>query len=112
IVSREQAPQLHGTIERLCAMADMPMPRVAIVDSPMPNAFATGRSPENAVVAVTTGIMNRLSQGELEGVLAHELTHIRNRDVLVITIASFFATVAQLLLRVFAFGGGRRRDGG
>ncbi len=112
IVSPDEAPGLHGMIDRLVQMADMPKPRVAIVNSPMPNAFATGRSPSNAVVAVTTGIMDKLSREELEGVLAHELTHVRNRDVLVITLASFFATVAQLLLRVFAFGGGRRRDGG
>lgn len=109
-VDPEQAPELHATVERLCAMADLPKPRVAIVDTTVPNAFATGRNPNAAVVAVTTGLLNRLEQPELEAVLAHELSHVRNRDVAVITLASFFATLAQLLLRSFMWGGMYYRD--
>ncbi len=114
VIQREDAPQLFDTIERLAAMAEIPMPRVAIVDTDVPNAFATGRNPKHAVVAVTTGIMRRLDQQEIEGVLAHELTHIKNRDVRTMTFASFFAMVAALITR-FAFygslfGGGRDRD--
>jgi heat shock protein HtpX len=114
IVSPEEAPQLHAMVERLAAMAELQKPRVAIVDTPMPNAFATGRNQKRAVVAVTTGLWDRLDEREIEGVLAHELTHIANRDVLVMTIASFFATLAALLTRwgLYAgmfggFGGGR-----
>jgi len=115
IVSPEQAPELHSMVERLAAMADLPKPQVAIMDTPMPNAFATGRSPSHSVVAVTTGLLNRLDANEIESVLAHELTHIKNRDVMVITIASFFSTVAFLVMRMFMFSGmgygyGRRRD--
>jgi heat shock protein HtpX len=99
IVSPEEAPQLHAMVERLAAMAELQKPRVAIVDTPMPNAFATGRNQKHAVVAVTTGLWDRLDEREVEGVLAHELTHIANRDVLVMTIASFFATLAALLTR-------------
>ena len=99
IVSPEEAPQLHAMVERLAAMAELQKPRVAIVDTPMPNAFATGRNQKHAVVAVTTGLWDRLDEHEVEGVLAHELTHIANRDVLVMTIASFFATLAALLTR-------------
>src|SRR6476661_4473283 len=110
IVSREEAPELHDMIERLCAMADLPKPKVAIMDTPVPNAFATGRSPKHAAVCVTTGLWNRLEPKEIEGVLAHELSHIANRDVLVMTVASFFATLAALLTRfgLYAgmFGGG------
>lgn len=113
-VAPEQAPELHATVERLCAMADLPKPRVAIVDTTVPNAFATGRNPNAAVVAVTTGLLNRLEQPEIEAVLAHELSHVRNRDVAVMTLASFFATLAQLLMRSFMWGGfahgGRRQD--
>ncbi len=114
VIQREDAPQLFDTIERLAAMAEIPMPRVALVDTDVPNAFATGRNPKHAVVAVTTGIMRRLDQQEIEGVLAHELTHIKNRDVRTMTFASFFAMVAALITR-FAFygslfGGGRDRD--
>jgi heat shock protein HtpX len=114
VVERNQAPELYDTIERLAAMGEIPMPRVAIVDTDVPNAFATGRSPKHAVVAVTTGLMRRLDQPEIEGVLAHELTHIKNRDVRTMTLASFFAMVAALVTR-FAFygslfGGGRDRD--
>jgi heat shock protein HtpX len=111
-VTPEQAPQLHATIDRLCALADMPKPRVAISQTDMPNAFATGRSPKNAVVCVTTGLTRRLDQQELEGVLAHELSHVAHRDVMVITIASFLGILAGLITRVaFWFGiGGRERD--
>jgi heat shock protein HtpX len=114
VIERDQAPQLFDTVERLAAMAELPMPRVAIVDTDVPNAFATGRSPKHAVVAVTTGLMRRLDQPELEAVLAHELTHVKNRDVRTMTLASFFATLAALITR-FAFygslfGGGRDRD--
>ena len=97
IVSREEAPELHDMIERLCAMADLPKPKVAIMDTPVPNAFATGRSPKHAAVCVTTGLWNRLEPKEIEGVLAHELSHIANRDVLIMTVASFFAMLAALL---------------
>jgi heat shock protein HtpX len=114
VVQREDAPELFATVERLCAMADLPMPKVAIVDTEVPNAFATGRSPKHAAVAVTTGLMRRLDQREIEGVLAHELTHIKNRDVRTMTLASFFAMLAATISR-FAlygglFGGGRDRD--
>jgi len=108
-VSPEQAPELHGMIERLCAMADMPKPRVAIADIDVPNAFATGRSPNHSVVCVTTGIMHRLDRDELEGVLSHELSHVAHRDVLVMTIAGFLGVAAGLVMRWgFFFGGGRR----
>ncbi len=114
VVSREEAPQLHDMVERLCAMADLPKPKVAIMDTPVPNAFATGRSPKHAAVCVTTGLWERLEPKEVEGVLAHELSHIANRDVLVMTVASFFAMLAALLTRfgLYAgmFGGGDRRD--
>ena len=116
IVTREEAPALHDMVERLCAMADLPKPQVAIIDTPVPNAFATGRSPKHAAVAVTTGLWNRLEPAEIEGVLAHELSHIANRDVLIMTVASFFAMVAAMLTRfgMYAgmFGGGRRNDNG
>jgi heat shock protein HtpX len=100
IVERDQAPELHAVVERLCGMANLPKPRVAIVDTDVPNAFATGRNPKHAVVAVTTGLWRRLDEKEIEGVLAHELTHIANRDVLVMTVASFFAMLAGLLTRI------------
>ena len=110
VVSREEAPQLHDMIERLCAMADLPKPKVAIMDTPVPNAFATGRSPKHAAVCVTTGLWDRLEPKEIEGVLAHELSHVANRDVLIMTVASFFAMLAALLTRfgLYAgmFGGG------
>ncbi|HUK95726.1 MAG TPA: zinc metalloprotease HtpX [Gaiellaceae bacterium] len=105
IVSEEEAPQLHAMIERLCGMADLKKPRVAIVDTPMPNAFATGRNQKRAVVAVTTGLWDRLDEKEIEGVLAHELTHIANRDVLVMTLASFFAMLAGLMTRIGLYSG-------
>ncbi|MBI4493518.1 MAG: zinc metalloprotease HtpX [Chloroflexi bacterium] len=113
VVSPQEAPELHALVERLAAMADMPKPQVALVPHAMPNAFATGRGPGSSVVAVTTGLLDRLDPPELEAVLAHELSHVRNRDVLVMTLASFFAMVAQLLLRSMwwgGMGGGRRRD--
>ncbi|MFI5697200.1 zinc metalloprotease HtpX [Kribbella sp. NPDC051586] len=111
IVTPEQAPELHGAIDRLCALADMPKPRVAIADVDLPNAFATGRNPKNAVVCVTTGIMRRLDQDELEGVLSHELSHVAHRDVAVMTIASFLGVLAGLITRFGLYGGlGRNRD--
>jgi len=115
IVSESEEPELHQMISRLCAIADLPKPRVAVVDSPMPNAFATGRDPNNAVVAVTTGIRRQLNRSELEAVLAHELSHVKNRDVMVMTIASFLSKVAFIFVRyAFIFGGGGsgRREGG
>ena len=114
VVERDQAPELHDMVERLCAMADLPKPRVAVIESDVPNAFATGRNAKHAAVAVTTGLWNRLEPQEVEGVLGHELSHIVNRDVLVMTVASFFAMLAGLLTRfglysgMFGgFGGGR-----
>jgi heat shock protein HtpX len=119
MVDEQQAPELHDMIGRLAAQANLPKPQIAIVDTSIPNAFATGRDENHAVVAVTTGILNQLPPQELEAVLAHELTHIINRDMLVMTIATFFSMVAALLMRSFlwgamfgGFGGGygRRRD--
>jgi heat shock protein HtpX len=111
VVTPEQAPQLHAMVDRLCAMADMPKPRIAIADTDIPNAFATGRTPSRAVVCVTTGILRRLDQEELEGVLSHELSHVAHRDVTVMTVASFAGVVAGLLARSWAFSGmGRSRD--
>jgi heat shock protein HtpX len=104
-VERDEAPELHDLVERLCAMADLPKPRVAIVDTDVPNAFATGRSPKHAAVAVTTGLMRRLDTEEIESVLAHELSHVANRDVLVMTVASFFAMLAALLTRFGLYAG-------
>ncbi|MGH2921010.1 MAG: zinc metalloprotease HtpX [Gaiellaceae bacterium] len=116
VVERDQAPELHDMVERLAAMADLPKPRVAVIPTEVPNAFATGRSPKKSVVAVTQGLWNRLEPQEVEGVLAHELTHIANRDVAVMTIASFFAMVAAMLARFGLyggmFGGGDRDRGG
>ncbi len=115
IVERDEAPELHDMVERLCAMADLPKPRIAVVPTDVPNAFATGRNPKNSVVAVTEGLWYRLSKPEVEGVLAHELSHIGNRDVAIMTVSSFFAMVAALLMRVGLFGGmfggGRDRGG-
>src|SRR5829696_6233203 len=109
-VSPQEAPELHAMIERLCVQADLPKPGIAVAETPMPNAFAIGRSPKNATVAVTTGIMQLLSPAELEGVLAHELTHVANRDVLVMTIASFFATIAAYIVQFGFFFGGTGDD--
>jgi heat shock protein HtpX len=106
-VTPQQAPELHAMIERLCIQADLPKPKVAVADTRMPNAFALGRSPKNATVCATTGIMELLSPAELEGVMAHELTHVANRDVLVMTLAGFFATIAAYIVQFgFLFGGG------
>ncbi|HEU5244085.1 MAG TPA: zinc metalloprotease HtpX [Gaiellaceae bacterium] len=117
IVTAEEAPELHAIVERLCAMANLPKPRIAVVDTDVPNAFATGRNPKHAAVAVTTGLWRRLDPQEIEAVLAHELSHIANRDVLVMTVASFFAMLAALLTRfgLYAgmfggFGGGGRSN--
>ena len=96
-VTSEEEPKLHAMVDRLVAQAEMPKPQVAVAYTDVPNAFATGRNPKNAVVCVTQGIVRRLNDKELEGVLAHELTHIKNRDVQVITMASFFATLASML---------------
>ncbi len=103
-VTPEQAPELHGMIDRLCAMADMPKPRVAIADTPLPNAFATGRSPSHSAVCVTTGILHTLTAEELEGVLAHELSHVAHRDVLVMTLAASAGIVAGMVTRGAQFG--------
>lgn len=115
VVTPEEAPELHAMVERLCAMANLPKPRVAVVDTDVPNAFATGRNPKHAAVAVTKGLWQRLEPQEVESVLAHELSHVANRDVLVMTVASFFAMLAAMLTRfgLYAgmfggFGGGNR----
>ena len=118
IVTPEQAPELHAMVERLCAMASLPKPRVAVVDTDVPNAFATGRNPKHAVIAVTQGLWRRLEPQELEGVLAHELSHVANRDVLIMTVASFFAMLAAIITRFGlyfgmwggGFGGGNRSN--
>ena len=111
VVTPEQAPQLHAIVDRLCALADMPKPTVAIADTDMPNAFATGRSEKRAVVCVTTGLLRRLDAEELEGVLSHELAHVAHKDVLVMTVASFVGVLAGLLTRSWMWGGlVRRRD--
>jgi heat shock protein HtpX len=121
IVTAEEEPDLHAMVERLCALANLPKPRIAIVDSNVPNAFATGRNPKHAAVAVTSGLWQRLDEQEVEAVLGHELSHIANRDVLVMTVASFFAMLAALLTRFglyagmfggFGGGGGNRSSGG
>src|SRR5436305_3643337 len=110
-VSPQQAPELHGLIERLCIQANLPKPRVAIAQTAMPNAFAVGRSPRTATVCATTGLLELLSPSELEGVMGHELTHVANRDVMVITIASFFASIASFIVQMgFWFGGGLGGD--
>jgi heat shock protein HtpX len=110
VVERDQAPELHDMIERLCAMADLPKPKVAVIDTDIPNAFATGRNPKNSAVAVTRGLWERLDRHEVEGVVAHELSHIANRDVLIMTLASFFAMLAGMLTRYAIFFGGGDRD--
>jgi heat shock protein HtpX len=104
-VTREQAPELHGIIDRLVALADMPKPLVAIAQSDMPNAFATGRDRKHAVVCVTTGLLRRLDGPEIEAVLAHELSHVAHRDVAVMTIASFLGLLAGMLTRLFYWSG-------
>jgi heat shock protein HtpX len=106
-VSPQEAPQLHALIERLCVQADLPKPRIYVMNTSMPNAFAMGRSQKNAAVCATTGILELLSPSELEGVMAHELTHIANRDVMVMTLAGFFASLASMIVQFgFFFGGG------
>jgi heat shock protein HtpX len=105
-VTPAQQPRLHSIIDRLCVQANLPKPRVAVAETPMPNAFAVGRSPKSATVCATTGILELLNDSELEGVLGHELTHVQNRDVMVMTIASFFASVASFITQMgFWFGG-------
>jgi heat shock protein HtpX len=116
VVSREQAPELHDMVERLCAMSDLPKPKVAVIPTDVPNAFATGRSPKRSAVAVTRGLWERLEPREIEGVLAHELSHISNRDVAIMTIAGFFSMVASYMTHMAMwggmFGGDRNREGG
>ncbi len=117
VVSREQAPELHEMVERLCAMADLPKPKVAVIPTDVPNAFATGRSPKHSAVAVTRGLWERLEPREIEGVLAHELSHVGNRDVAIMTVASFFSMIASYITQMAMwggmFGGGdRNREGG
>ncbi|MGH2919360.1 MAG: zinc metalloprotease HtpX [Solirubrobacteraceae bacterium] len=110
-VSPAEAPELHAMIERLCIQADLPKPRVAVAQTDMPNAFALGRSQKTATVCATTGIMNTLTPSELEGVMAHELAHVKNRDVMIMTIASFFASIAAMVVQFgFFFGGGMGDD--
>jgi heat shock protein HtpX len=120
IVTPEEAPELHGIVDRLCALADMPKPKVAIANTDIPNAFATGRSPNRAVVCATSGILRRLDNDELEGVLSHELSHVAHRDVAVMTVASFLGVAAGLITRMVfysemfgmggGFGGGRNNN--
>ncbi|MFJ4808181.1 zinc metalloprotease HtpX [Streptomyces longwoodensis] len=112
VVEREEYPELHAVVDRLCALADMPKPVVAVSVMEMPNAFATGRNPDNAVVCVTTGLLRRLEPAELEGVLAHELSHVAHKDVAVITVASFLGVIAGLIVRFALYSGlfGGRRD--
>ena len=111
-VSPAEAPRLHAIVDRLCAQADMAKPRVAVADTALPNAFATGRSPDRAVLCATTGLMNRLDERELEAVMSHELSHVAHRDVTVMTIASVVGVLAGFMTRAMVFGGmGRNRDG-
>jgi len=112
-VSEQEYPELHRTIERLCQQADLPKPTVAVADTRIPNAFAAGRSKKSSTVCVTRGLLQTLDSAEMEGVLAHELAHVKNRDVMVMTIASFLSTLAFMVVRFgFLFGGGRNRQGG
>ncbi|MDQ6778285.1 MAG: zinc metalloprotease HtpX [Actinomycetota bacterium] len=110
-VAPAQAPELHAIIDRLCVAANLPKPRVAIADTPMPNAFAVGRSPKSSTVCVTTGLLQTLDPAELEAVLGHELTHIQNRDVMVMTLASFFASIASFIVQIGFWFGGAFDDG-
>ena len=115
IISDDEYPDLHQMIAKLCKEADLPMPKIAIMQSPVPNAFATGRSPKHAVVCCTDSIMRLLSKDELEAVLGHELSHVKNRDILTMTVASFVAMIASMIMQSFFFSallGGRNRDGG
>ena len=115
LVTPQQAPELHGIVDRICALADMPKPRIAISPTDLPNAFATGRNSEHAVLCVTQGLMRRLTPEELEGVISHEMSHVAHKDVMVMTVASFLAIIAGLLIRFSfygeLFGGGGRRGG-
>jgi heat shock protein HtpX len=112
-VTPEQAPELHGVVDRICALADLPKPKVAISDSDVPNAFATGRNQHNTMVCATTGLLRRLEPDELEGVIAHELSHVAHKDVAVMTIASFLGVLAGVITRIGLWGGFRRsRDPG
>jgi len=110
LVSESEEPRLHDMVRRLCQNADLPMPKIAVVKTSMPNAFATGRNQKNAVVAVTTGLVSRLNESEVEAVLAHELTHVKNRDMMVMTIATFLSSLAQLMVQWLPFMGGGDRD--
>lgn len=115
VIEADEYPELHRTVERLCQEAELPMPRIAIMQSPVPNAFATGRSPKHAVVACTDSIMRILNRDELEAVLAHELSHVKNRDILTMTLASFIAMIASMIMQSFFFSalfGGNNREGG
>ena len=115
ILEKDEYPELHQTVEKLCKEADLPLPKIAIMQSPVPNAFATGRSPKHAVVACTDSIMRLLNKDELEAVLAHELAHVKNRDILTMTVASFIAMIASIIMQSFFFSavlGGRNREGG
>ena len=109
-VSESEEPRIHDMVRRLCQNADLPMPKIAVVKTAMPNAFATGRNQKHAVVAVTTGLLSRLNESEVEAVLAHELTHIKNRDMMVMTIATFLSSLAQMLVQWLPFMGGGDRD--
>jgi heat shock protein HtpX len=110
LVSESEEPRIHDMVRRLCQNADLPMPKIAVVRTSMPNAFATGRNQKNAVVAVTTGLLSRLNESEVEAVLAHELTHVKNRDMMVMTIATFLSSLAQLMVQWLPFVGGGDRD--
>ncbi|TGC09162.1 zinc metalloprotease HtpX [Methanolobus halotolerans] len=116
VISETEAPGLHETITRLCIISDLPKPTIAIVDTSMPNAFATGRGYKSAVIAVTTGLLDMLDQGELEAVLAHELSHVKNRDMAILTISSFISTLALYVVRysfyIGSFGSNRRNSNG
>ncbi len=116
LIEKDEYPELHQTVEKLCREANLPLPKIAIMQSPVPNAFATGRSPRHAVVACTDSIMRLLSHDELEAVLAHELSHVKNRDILTMTMASFVAMIASMIMQSFFFsamlGGRNNREGG
>jgi heat shock protein HtpX len=115
VIEKDEYPELHLMVEKLCKEADLPLPKIAIMQSPVPNAFATGRSPTHAVVACTDSIMRLLTRDELEAVLAHELSHVKNRDILTMTMASFIAMIASMIMQSFFFSalfGGRNKEGG
>jgi heat shock protein HtpX len=115
VIEEDEYPELHRMVEKLCREADLPLPKIAIMQSPVPNAFATGRNPKHAVVACTDSIMRLLTRDELEAVLAHELSHVKNRDILTMTMASFIAMIASMIMQSFFFSalfGGRNKEGG